>query len=175
MNRESPENPMKHESPDAASVDERPYRRCVGVMLLNREGLVFIGKRIETGGDDWQMPQGGIDAGESPRAAALRELAEEAGTDKAEIIAETPGWISYDLPMAISRRVWDGRYRGQTQRWFAMRFTGVDADIRLDRHIPEFSAWRWAPMAELTELITPFKRSVYAQVVRAFSHLAQRE
>lgn len=165
---------MTREPPGDAGVDNRPYRRCVGVMLLNREGLVFVGNRIETDGDDWQMPQGGVDAGETPRVAALRELAEEAGTDKAEIIAETSRWISYDLPEALSRRVWEGRYRGQTQRWFAMRFTGVDADIRLDRHVPEFTAWRWAPMAELTGLIVPFKRAVYAQVVREFSHLAKR-
>ncbi|PPR20737.1 MAG: RNA pyrophosphohydrolase [Alphaproteobacteria bacterium MarineAlpha10_Bin3] len=152
--------------------DSRPYRRCVGVMLLNPQGLVFVGKRIEPGGDDWQMPQGGVDRGETPRAAALRELAEEAGTDRVAIIAETPRWISYDLPEAVSRRVWNGRYRGQTQRWFAMRFTGVDGDIRLDRHTPEFSAWRWVPMADLTGLITPFKRAVYTQVVQAFAHLA---
>jgi putative (di)nucleoside polyphosphate hydrolase len=154
------------------ATDNRPYRRCVGVMMLNAEGLVFVGKRIEPGGDDWQMPQGGVDPGETPRVAALRELAEEAGTDRVEIIAEAPHWISYDLPQAISQRVWDGRYRGQTQRWFAMRFTGKDSDIALDRHTPEFSAWRWVPMADLTGLITPFKRAVYTQVVQAFAGLA---
>lgn len=140
-------------------------------MLLNGQGHVFVGNRSDMDGDNWQMPQGGIDDGESPRDAALRELAEETGTDKAEIIAESAGWVSYDLPEAVSRTRWGGRFRGQTQRWFAMRFTGLDADIRLDRHQQEFSAWRWVPMGELEALITPMKRTVYRQVIREFQHL----
>lgn len=151
--------------------DSRPYRRCVGVLLLNSDGEVFVGNRIDTEGDDWQMPQGGIDEGESPQDAALRELEEEVGTDKAEIIAESSDWFSYDLPEPISRKVWGGRYRGQSQRWFAMRFTGSDDEIRLDRHKQEFSEWSWVPMSRLVDMITPFKQDVYRQVVREFAHL----
>ncbi len=151
--------------------DPRPYRRCVGVLLLNSRGDVFVGKRIDTTGDDWQMPQGGIDGGESPLDAAMRELEEEVGTRKAQIIAESNQWLSYDLPESISKQVWGGRYRGQTQRWFAMRFTGKDDDIRLDRHKPEFSDWSWVPMSQLGDMITPFKRDVYLEVVREFAHL----
>ncbi len=153
--------------------DPRPYRPCVGVMLLNARGHVFVGNRIDMSGENWQMPQGGIDAGETPREAALRELEEEAGTDKAEIIAESAAWFSYDLPEAVSRARWGGRFRGQTQRWFAMRFTGKYNDIQLNRHKAEFSAWRWAPMAELEALITPMKRDIYRQVIREFAHLGE--
>jgi putative (di)nucleoside polyphosphate hydrolase len=156
----------------AAREDTRPYRQCVGVMLFNSSGLVFVGDRIDTEAKNWQMPQGGIDDGETPRAAALRELEEETGTRKAEIIAESARWINYDLPPDLSERVWGGEYRGQTQRWFAMRFTGVDGDIQLDRHKPEFSDWRWVPMRDLAGLIIPFKRAVYAEVVREFAHFA---
>lgn len=153
--------------------DPRPYRPCVGVMLLNRRGHVFVGNRIDMAGDNWQMPQGGVDDGETPRDAALRELEEEAGTRKAEIIAESREWFSYDLPDAVSRQRWGGRFRGQTQRWFAMRFTGVDGDIQLNRHKAEFSAWRWVPMGTLEGLITPMKREVYRLVIREFAHLGE--
>ena len=153
--------------------DLRPYRPCVGVMLLNRRGHVFVGNRIDMAGDNWQMPQGGVDDGETPRDAALRELEEEAGTCKAEIIAESREWFSYDLPEAVSRQRWGGRFRGQTQRWFAMRFTGVDADIQLNRHKAEFSAWRWVPMGALEGLITPMKRAVCRLVIREFAHLGE--
>lgn len=142
-------------------------------MLLNRDGQVFVGNRIDTSGNDWQMPQGGIDEGETPRDAALRELEEEVGTGNAEVIAESSRWFSYDLPQAISRRIWGGRYRGQTQRWFAMRFMGADSDIRLNKHKAEFSEWRWVKMECLGGLITPFKRDVYLEVVREFSHLGK--
>lgn len=146
-----------------------PYRPCVGVMLLNSEGLVFVGSRIDTPGENWQMPQGGIDEGETPRDAALRELEEEVGTREAVILAESEHWYSYDLPAHLSKRSWSGHYRGQTQRWFAMRFTGQDSDIRLDRHKAEFSDWKWVPMQRLTGLIASFKREVYRQVVGEFS------
>ncbi len=159
--------------PGADDIDNRPYRQCVGVMLINRSGLVFVGDRVNTNSQDWQMPQGGIEKGETPHIAAFRELEEETGTDKAEIIGEIPRWISYDLPSDISRRVWGGRYRGQMQRWFAMRFNGEDNDICLDRHIAEFSAWRWVPIGTVCDLIIPFKQKVYNEVVREFTPLTE--
>jgi len=147
------------------------YRRGVGIMLLNRQRLAFVGRRIDTPGA-WQMPQGGIDDGESPRQAALRELKEEIGTDKAEILAESAQWLRYDLPGAEDgMRLWGGRYRGQEQKWFAMRFTGTDADIDLATHHPEFDAWRWLPTAELPALIVPFKRALYEAVLAEFRDL----
>ena len=155
--------------------DPRPYRPCVGVMLLNTRGHVFVGNRIDMLGENWQMPQGGIDAGESPREAGLRELHEEVGTDKAEIVAEYPEWLKYDLPPEISAKIWDGRYRGQMQRWFALRFTGQDEDIRLDRHHQEFDAWKWEDIDRLPDLVAEFKRDIYAKVVTAFRHLAKGE
>ena len=150
------------------------YRRCVGIMLINRAGLVFVGSRVEREFKDaWQMPQGGIDPGETPRQAALRELHEEVGTSKAEVLAEHPDWLRYDLPLSVARQSWRGRYRGQTQKWFAMRFLGDDRDIRLDAHHREFDAWQWVAMNRLTDLIVPFKREVYALVVEEFRHLAE--
>lgn len=142
-------------------------------MLFGPDGRVFVGDRIDTPGDHWQMPQGGIDEGEGPREAALRELREEIGTDRAEIVAEHPDWLKYDLPPEVSGRIWDGKYRGQTQKWFALRFTGQDADIRLDRHPPrEFESWRWEDIDRLPMLVVGFKRGIYEAVVAAFRHLA---
>ena len=154
----------------------RPYRRGVGAMVLNQRGEVFVGRRIDTPGEDWQMPQGGIDAGEAPRLAVIRELAEETGIDKAEIVAESAGWLRYDLPRDLADRVWKGRYRGQEQIWFALRFTGVDGDIDLNasRH-PEFSQWKWVAIERLPELIVDFKRRLYEDVVAEFRHLARPE
>ena len=151
----------------------RPYRRGVGAMLLNHRGEVFVGRRIDTPGDVWQMPQGGIDEGETPRRAVMRELAEETGVDKAEIVGESTGWLRYDLPPDLVGRVWKGRYRGQEQMWFALRFTGVDGDIDLNagRH-PEFSQWRWVAIERLPRLIVDFKRRLYEDVVAEFRHLA---
>ena len=138
-------------------------------MLVNRAGLVFVGRRIDAAEEAWQMPQGGIDAGERPAEAALRELKEEIGTDKAEIVAESRGWLGYDLPEALKDRVWRGRYRGQTQKWFLCRFTGGDADIDLDHGAhPEFSAWRWVEPEALPRLIVPFKRALYKAVLAEF-------
>ena len=123
-------------------------------------------------GNAWQMPQGGIDAGEAPRDAALRELAEETGSDKAEIIAESGDWLSYDLPPDMAARVWQGRYRGQSQKWFALRFTGADADFDLETHHQrEFAAWRWVAPDQLTRLIIPFKRPIYEAVIAEFGAL----
>ena len=154
--------------------DDRPYRPCVGVMLLNTAGLVFVGNRIDVPGDHWQMPQGGIDDGESPAEAALREVQEETGIspEKVKVIRESGRWLHYDLPASLSRRIWKGRYRGQKQRWFAMRFLGSDTDIDLDYHKPEFGAYRWASLSDLPDLIVPFKRDTYEQVVNEFRDIA---
>lgn len=146
------------------------YRPAVGIMLLNPAGLAFVGRRIDmpAGLAAWQMPQGGIDPGETPRQAAFRELAEEVGTGKAEILAETHGWLHYDLPSDIASRMWKGRWRGQRQKWFLMRFTGTDADIDLATGHPEFDAWEWVEPAQLPELIVPFKRQLYRDLLAEF-------
>ncbi|MTE00444.1 RNA pyrophosphohydrolase [Paracoccus sp. YIM 132242] len=146
-----------------------PYRPCAGVVLINADGLVFAGRRIDMPGA-WQMPQGGIDAGEDPRQAALRELVEETGvpSDKVEVVGETPDWVYYDLPPELLGKVWKGRYGGQRQKWVLMRFLGDDADIRIDTDHPEFQEWRWMPAAALLENIVPFKRGVYEEVLGAF-------
>lgn len=158
----------------AASIDEteaRPYRPCVGVMLLDKNGQALVGARIDTPGDHWQMPQGGIETGEAPADAARRELREEVGTSAAQILAESNEWLRYDLPLALSATLWGGRYRGQEQKWFLMRFLGCDADIRLDGPNPEFSRWRWVWPDALPSLIVPFKRRLYARVVAEFAPL----
>lgn len=147
------------------------YRPCVGIFLLSRDRLVLVGQRADTPGDAWQMPQGGIDPGEDPVRAGFREMAEEIGTDRATLLAESRVWRAYDLPPALAKRMWRGRYRGQTQKWLAFRFEGEDADIRIDRHHGEFRAWRWADPATLATLIVPFKRDVYLSVVDEFRHL----
>lgn len=146
------------------------YRPCVGLMLLNADNRIFVGRRIDTAAS-WQMPQGGIDPGETPEEAAIRELHEEVGTSRAEIIAKSTQWRRYDLPSTLRGRVWRGRYRGQAQKWFLLRFTGTDADIDLARHHPEFDAWRWVDVDDLVELIVAFKRDVYKDVVEEFGSL----
>ncbi len=149
--------------------ESRPYRQGVGMMLLNAEGRVFVGRRVGEAADAWQMPQGGIDAGEAPRAAALRELEEEVGTAKARIVVEAGRWLSYDLPPEIAGRVWGGRYRGQCHKWFLLRFTGTDADVDLAHHHPaEFSHWRWVEPDALPALAIPFKRALYETVLDEF-------
>ena len=143
-----------------------PYRQGVGMMLLNAEGRVFVGRRVGEAADAWQMPQGGIDEGEAPRAAALRELEEEVGTAKARIVAEAGRWLSYDLPPEVAGRVWGGKYRGQCHKWFLLRFLGTNADIDLARHRPaEFSHWRWVEPGALPALVVPFKRALYETVL----------
>jgi putative (di)nucleoside polyphosphate hydrolase len=148
-----------------------PYRPGVGLMLLNRENKVFVAQRIDTAMAAWQMPQGGIDEGEDPRHAALRELEEEIGTDKAEIIAESRRWFDYDLPRDLVPKVWHGRYRGQTQKWFALRFLGEDSDIDIETEDPEFSAWKWAAHEDLPRLIVPCKLQLYRAVLKEFADL----
>lgn len=152
-----------------------PYRRGVGMMLLNRAGAVFVAQRLDMPGPAWQMPQGGIETGESPRAAALRELREEVGTDRAEIVAESAEWMRYDLPPDLAARLWGGRYRGQEQKWFLLRFLGTDADIDIETADPEFRAWRWAPARDLPDLIVPFKRELYLRLIAEFGPRARAE
>jgi putative (di)nucleoside polyphosphate hydrolase len=149
----------------------RPYRLGVGIMLLNRHGLAFAGQRVDFDQPAWQMPQGGIDPGEEPRAAALRELAEETGVVAVEVIGESRGWYRYDFPRELAAKVWGGRYRGQQQRWFAMRFRGRDTDIDLDADEREFDHWRWIEPEQLPRLIVPFKRALYEAVVAEFRPL----
>jgi putative (di)nucleoside polyphosphate hydrolase len=144
-------------------------------MLLNADGLVLVARRAGLNDRHWQMPQGGIDEGESPRQAALRELEEEIGTNRAEILAEAPGWIDYDLPAEVARQAWGGAYRGQTHKWFVLRFTGRDRDIDLATDHQEFDAWKWVAMETLPMLVVPFKRAAYALVVASFRHLVAPE
>lgn len=158
--------------------DALPYRRNVGAVLFAPDRRVLVARRAdlpnaEGAAGGWQLPQGGIDDDEAPRAAVLRELAEEIGTDRATIIAEHPHWLRYDLPPELLGRALGGRYRGQEQRWFALRFLGTDADIRLDADPhPEFDAWRWVELAALPGLAVPFKRAIYETIAAAFARLA---
>ena len=145
-----------------------PYRLGVGIVLLNAQGLAFAGRRIDNPTPAWQMPQGGIDEGEDPKQAAFREMKEEIGTDKAEIIAESKGWLSYDLPPDLSGQLWQGRYRGQKQKWYAMRFMGKESDINIATSHPEFSEWRWVDPYDLPSLIVPFKKTLYEAILQEF-------
>ncbi len=160
-------------SDDIEAVRAQGYRPGVGVMLLDAQNRVFVGRRIDMAGENWQMPQGGIDKGETPREAALRELKEEVGTDRAELLAESARWLRYDVPATIASRLWHGRYRGQMQKWFAMRFTGRDSDIDLHTHHPEFNAWKWVAAEELPRLIVPFKHQLYLDILAEFAPLLQ--
>jgi putative (di)nucleoside polyphosphate hydrolase len=158
--------------------EDMPYRPNVGAVLFNRQGQIFVARRAhfpnaEGPPGGWQLPQGGIDASEDPRVAIFRELGEEIGTEKAEIIGEHPDWLQYDLPPELIGKALGGKYRGQRQRWFALRFTGTDADIRLDLDPhPEFDAWRWDDLANLPSLAVGFKRDIYAVLATSFARYA---
>jgi len=159
----------------AITAEDLPYRPCVGVVLINAEGRIFAGQRLDATQAAWQMPQGGIDKGEKPRAAALRELWEETGVtaDLVEFVAKSPDWVTYDLPPELLGKVWGGKYRGQRQRWFLFRYLGRDNQIDIATEHPEFSEWKWVTAAEMVGSIVPFKRAVYDTVVAAFRpHLA---
>lgn len=159
-------------SPDPGAL---PYRLNVGAVLFGPDGRVLVCRRADLPNAEgapggWQLPQGGMDEGEDPRLAVLRELAEEIGTDRAEIIGEHPAWLTYDLPPELVGVALGGRYRGQRQKWFALRFLGADADIRLDADPhPEFDAWRWVPLAELPALAVSFKQAIYQELAREFA------
>ena len=161
------------EAMSAEAIAALPYRPCVGITLFNPEGKVFVAQRIDNPGPAWQMPQGGIDDGEDPETAAWREMKEEIGTRKATLLAESRGWLTYDLPADLVPRIWKGRFRGQRQKWFAFRFDGQDKDIDIATKHAEFSAWKWADFATVPDLIVPFKRDLYRQIVAEFEHLVR--
>ncbi len=154
-------------------IEKLPYRPCVGIMVRNTAGEVFVGQRLDRDYDAWQMPQGGVDAGEDPRDAALRELEEETGItrDLVTIEAETQGWLPYELPRDLVPKLWKGRFRGQEQKWFLLRFKGTDDQVNIQTAEPEFKEWRWLAVDKMLDGIVPFKRDVYEQVVQEFEGL----
>jgi len=156
-----------------ADLDALPYRPCVGLVILDRAGRIFAGQRIDGSYNAWQMPQGGIDAGETPREAGLRELEEETGItpDKVEIIRESRDWLPYNLPRHLVPKLWKGRFRGQKQRWLAIRFLGTDRDVNIATDEPEFRTWAWMAHEELAQRIVAFKRDTYARVFEEFGDL----
>lgn len=151
-----------------AHLTSLPYRIGVGMMVFNAKGEVFVAKRLDTTTEAWQMPQGGMDPGESPSIAAIRELKEEIGTDKVEIIRESADWYTYDLPDDLIGKIWDGQFRGQKQKWFALRLTGDESDINIHTDEPEFAEWKWIDMRMLPDIIVPFKRTLYRALVSEF-------
>lgn len=151
------------------SKSQRPYREGVGMVVFNKDKKILVGRRIDNTVESWQMPQGGIERGENPQTAALRELTEEVGTANVEIVAETSDWLYYDLPPELSNKLWNGRYAGQMQKWYLMRFLGEDSEINIHTAHPEFAEWDWSDFAVLPELIVGFKKELYTKVVDEFS------
>jgi len=157
------------------NIDALPYRPCAGILLFNADGNVFVGQRLDQLVDAWQLPQGGIDKGEDPQTAALRELEEETGVRNVTVLAESADWYAYDLPPELMGKVWKGKYRGQKQKWFAMQLTGDEAEIDpVSVEHPEFSTWRWAGLDELPRIAVPFKRDVYKALAVEFASIATR-
>ena len=156
-------------------VSKLEYRRNVGMVLINTNGHIFAGKRIDNSNDAWQMPQGGIDDGETPEVAAFRELSEETGIhhSNARLIGATSGWLSYDIPLELIPKLWNGQYRGQEQKWFAFEFLGKDTDINISTQEPEFSEWAWKSKKDLLSSIVPFKVEVYQKVFSELGHLVK--
>ena len=149
----------------------KSYRRCVGLVVINKDGLVFVGKRIDSNLNAWQMPQGGIENGESPRNAGLREMKEEIGTNNVKLIGEIDNWLNYDIPQKLSSKLWNGKYRGQTQKWLAFQFLGNDDEININTEDPEFKEWKWEEHKNLVNLAVPFKKDIYKKIINEFSHL----
>ena len=151
--------------------EELPFRHGVGMMILNKQGHIFVGKRVESKFEAWQMPQGGILTGETPSKAVFREMKEEIGCDCGNIIAETKKWYSYNIPGFLINKLWAGQYKGQKQKWFLVEFTGSDGDISVDTEMPEFREWRWVSKEEILDIIVPFKKRLYMAVIKEFEHL----
>ena len=153
----------------------KPYRNCVGLLVINKNGDVFIGKRIDSNLNAWQMPQGGIEADEDPKTAGIREMEEEIGTKNAELIGEMSEWLNYDIPENLSHRLWNGKYRGQTQKWLAFKFLGDDSEINIKTKVPEFKEWKWENHKNLPSLAVPFKRDIYKKVIKEFEKLFSKD
>ncbi len=156
---------------DRSDQEELPFRHGVGMMILNKDGHIFVGKRVESKFEAWQMPQGGILTGETPSRAVFREMKEEIGCDCGKIIAETKKWYSYNIPDFLISKLWSGQYKGQKQKWFLLEFTGSDDDINVNTETPEFREWRWVPKEEILDIIVPFKKRLYVAVLNEFENL----
>ena len=162
---------MKQTNTSSIRYQDRPYRPCVGIMLINQQGDIFGGQRLDNRAEAWQMPQGGIDEGEDVETACFREMREEIGTNKADILRLHPDWLNYDIPRPLADNLWSGAYRGQTQKWVALRFTGEDTDINIQTEDPEFISWQWLSPDELIQRAVPFKRDVYTNIMDEFKDL----
>ena len=162
---------MKQTNTSSIRYQDRPYRPCVGIMLINQQGDIFGGQRLDNRAEAWQMPQGGIDEGEDVETACFREMREEIGTNKADILRLHPDWLNYDIPRPLADNLWSGAYRGQTQKWVALRFTGKDTDINIQTEDPEFISWQWLSPDELIQRAVPFKRDVYTNIMAEFKDL----